>query len=208
MISLGLVRCVTLMMVALLGILGQVVTDTTGPALPDIPQSSLVSDSWGMLYGAAREAGVLAAILAVIVTCVQQVREQTAPGSLVLAPVFVLAYLAMPAVLPDDLGVLGALLVLFALLAICLGCWADLQPDHPGRPAYYSALGLVLATVIYVGALDTAVGVPALVMGPGVDQRVQWALELLALLVAPAALLITPGLKLVWQRPSQGAWWS
>ena len=205
MVSLGMVRCLTLALIALLGLLGQVVVPSSGPELPSAGEALV--EEWGLFYEVVREAGLLAALLGVVVACLQQVREETAPGTLVLTPLAVLAYLALPAVLPGDLGLLGALLSMAALLTISLGAWADLQPDHPGRPAYYSALGLVLAMVIYVGGLETAVGVPTAVMGSGADARVQWALELLALLVAPAALLLTPALKLVWQRPEAGPWW-
>ena len=207
MVSLGMVRCVSLLVIALLGVLGRVAAPDTGGVLPDLEGQALVEE-WGLLYSAVRQAGVLAAIAAVLAACVQQVREEVAPGTLVLAPLAVFAYLALPAALPADSGALGALLVMMALFAVCLGAWTDLQPDEPGRPAFYSALGVVLAMVVYVGGLERAVAVPSLVMGAGADPRALWGLELLAVLVVPAALTILPGLKLAWHRPDHGLWWT
>ena len=207
MVSLGMVRCVSLLVIALLGVLGRVAAPDTGGVLPGLEGQTLVRE-WGLLYSAVRQVGVLAAIAAVLVACVQQVREEVAPGTLVLAPLAVLAYLALPAALPADSGALGALLVMMALFAVCLGAWTDLQPDAPGRPAFYSALGVVLAMVVYVGGLERAVAVPSLVMGAGADPRALWGLELLAVLVVPAALTVLPGLKLAWHRPDRGLWWT
>ena len=199
MISLGAVRCVSLFVIALLGVLGRLVTPDTGAALPDLADQPLIEE-WGMLYSAVREAGVLAAVVAVLAACAMQIPDEVAPATLVLTPLAVLAYLAMPAVLPPDLGSLGALLVMMCLLAVCLGAWTDLQPDERGRPAFYSALGVVLALVVYVGGMEQAAAVPGLIMGDGADPRIQWALELLAVIAAPAALTILPGLKLAWHR--------
>ena len=207
MVSLGMIRCVSLLVIALLGVLGRVVTPESGAALPGLSGQPLVGE-WGLFYAAVRQAGVLAATWAVFAACVQQYRDEVAPGTLVLVPLAVLAYLALPAVLPADSGAVGGLLAMMALLSICLGAWADLQPDEPGRPAFYSALGVVLALVLYVGGLERAVAVPSLLMGPNADPRALWGLELLAVLVAPAALTFLPGLKLVWHRPARGPWWS
>lgn len=207
MLSLGMVRCTGLLFIALLGVLGQVVTPDSGAALPDLSGQPLVSE-WGLFYSAVRQTGVLAAIVAVFVACVQQYRDEVAPGTLVLAPLAILAYFALPAVLPADSGAIGGLLAMMALLAICLGAWADLQPDEPGRPAFYSALGVVLALVVYVGGLERAAAVPSLVMGQGADPRALWGLELLDVLVVPAALTLLPGLKLAWHRPDRGLWWT
>ena len=203
MISLGMLRCVSLLVIALLGVLGRVVTPESGAALPALAEQPLVGE-WGLFYAAVRQAGVLAATAAVFAACVQQYRDEVAPGTLVLAPLAVLAYLALPAVVPAGSGAVGGLLAMMALLAICLGAWADLQPDEPGRPAFYSALGVVLALVVYVGGLERAAAVPILIMGQGADPRALWGLELLAVLVAPAALTLLPGLKLVWPRPARG----
>ncbi len=205
--SLGMGRCVTLFIIALLGVLGRMVAPETGGALPDLEGQPLVSE-WGLLYSAVRQAGILAAIVGVLVACAMQNREEVAGGTLVLAPLAVLAYLALPAVLPPDSGALGALLAMMALFAVCLGTWTDLQPDDYGRPAFYSALGVVLALVVYVGGLEQAAAVPRLVMGADADPRALWGLELLAVLVVPAALTILPGLKLAWNRAPSGAWWS
>ncbi len=207
MLSLGMVRCVILLVIALLGVLGRMAAPDTGAALPDLSGQPLVRE-WGLFYSAVRQTGILAAIVAVLAACVQQCREEVAPGTLVLAPLAVLAYLALPAVLPADSGAMGALLAMMALLAICLGAWADLQPDDPGRPAFYSALGVVLALVVYVGGLEQAVSVPSLVMGANADPRALWGLELLAVLVVPAALTLLPGFKLAWHRPARGLWWT
>ena len=206
MISLGMIRCVSLLVIALLGVLGRVVTPESGAALPGLSGQPLVGE-WGLFYAAVRQAGVLAAIAAVFAACVQQYRDEVAPGTLVLTPLAVLAYLALPAVAAGS-GAVGGLLAMMALLAICLGAWADLQPDEPGRPAFYSALGVVLALVVYVGGLERAAAVPRLLMGQGADPRALWGLELLAVLVAPAALTLLPGLKLVWHRPARGPWWT
>ena len=250
MVSLGLVRSLSIMAIALLGILGQVAVDLSAydtdpdppgfgwplaepegwagswppdtddkraearrllgpPGLPDLPAESAISREWTAFYDAVRQLVVLAAILGVLVTALLQYREEVAEGSLVLSPIAVLAYLALPALLPDDLGMAAALLALVALTAIALGVWADLQPDDFGRPAWYSALGVTLAMVIYVGGLARAVAIPGQLVGAGPEMaQVRWALELLAVLVAPAALTVLPALKLAWHRRSRGPWWS
>ena len=199
MVSLGMVRCVSLLVIALLGVLGRMVTPDTGAYLPDLAAQPLVSE-WGMFYSVLRQAGLLAAIIAAFVACVQQLREETAESTLVLTPFLVLGYMALPAALPGDLGPIGALLAMMALFAIFLGAWADLQPNDPGRPAFYSALGVVLALVVYVGGLERAVAVPGLLIGPDADPRALWGLELLSLLVVPAALTVLPTLKTAWHR--------
>ena len=205
--SLGVIRCVSLLVIALVGVLGRMVAPETGGALPDLAGQPLIRE-WGLLYSAIRQAGILAAIVAVLVACAMQVREEVAGGTLVIAPLAVLAYLALPAMLPADAGAMGAVLAMMALFAVCLGAWTDLQPDDYGRPAFYSALGVVLALVVYVGGLEDAAAVPRLVMGADADPRALWGLELLAVLVAPAALTILPGLKLAWNRSANGVWWN
>ena len=207
MVSLGMVRCVSLLVIALLGVLGRMVTPETGAYLPDLAEQPLVSE-WGLFYSVLRQAGLLAAIIAVVVACVQQLREEASESTLVLTPFLVLAYMALPSVLPGDLGPLGALLAMMALFAIFLGAWADLQPDDPGRPAFYSALGVVLALVLYVGGREQAVAVPRRLIGPDADPRALWGLELLSILVVPAALTTLPALKTAWHRPSTGHWWN
>ena len=214
MVSLGAARSLSLLVIALLGVLGQVAVATpTGPDrgifLPDLGEVSLVSEHWSYFYFAVREVMVLVAIMGVLATAVLQYRDEPAKGCLVLSPFAVLAYLALPAFLPADLGPVGALLVMAALFAVALGAWVDLQPEEHGRPAYYSALGVVLALVMYVGNMERAIAVPGLVIGTeaGLDQ-IRWGLELLAVLIAPAALTALPALKLAWNRSSRGFWWS
>ena len=183
------------------------VAPETGGALPDLSEQPLIRE-WGLFYSAINQTGILVAIVAVLAACAMQGwDDRVAEGTLVIAPLGVLAYLALPAVLPPDSGAMGALLVMAALFAVILGAWTDNQPDDPGRPAFYSALGAVLALVVYVGGLDQAAAVPRLVMGADADPRTLWGLELLAVLVAPTALTIFPGLKLVWHRPASGPWW-
>ena len=263
MVSVGVVRSISLLLIALLGILGQVAVPTVegqvariydgelqvleqdnagqwdaqgdplpegyaGPEadryayqrydgragsllLPELGEASLVSEHWTPLYNGMREILIVVAILGVLVTAVLQYRDETASGALVIAPFAVLAYLALPVFLPDGQnGALGALLCLACLLAIALGTWADLQPDAYGRPPYYSALGVILAMVMYVGQLDTAVSVPGQVIGDDASMiQVRWGMELLAVIVAPAALVGLPALKLAWNRSPQGkVWWA
>ena len=213
MVSLGGARSLSLLMVALLGVLGQVAVATpTGPDrgifLPDLGDVSLVSVHWSYFYIAVREVMIVVAIVGVLATALLQYREEVAPGCLVLSPFAVLAYLALPVFLPADLGPVGALLVMAALLAIGLGAWVDLQPEAHGRPAFYSALGVILALVMYVGNMETAISVPGLVIGTeaGMDQ-VRWGMELLAVLIVPAALTALPSLKVAWNRADRGWWW-
>lgn len=218
MVSLGSVRAVSLLFIALLGVLGQVVpppelgSDTPQHLLPELDAEalSLVSEHWTPLYNGMRDMLIVVAIIGVLVTAALQYRDETATGSLVITPFAVLAYLALPLFLPDGVsGPLGALLCLAALLAIAIGAWADLQPDAYGRPPYYSALGVMLAMVIYVGQLSTAAAVPGQVIGvdPSMHQ-VRWGMELLAIMLAPAALTCLPALKLAWQRaPGGRVWW-
>ena len=207
MLSLGAARCVSLFVIALLGVLGRAFAPEADGSLPDLADQPLIEE-WGMLYDVVRQFCILGAIAAVLAACVQQVREEVDPCTLVLVPIAVLVYLALLEILPEDSGYTGSLLVMAGLLAICLGAWADLQPEERGRPAYYSALGMVLAMVIYVGGMEQAAAVPGLVMGEAPDPRVRWGLELLAVLVVPVTLTFLPGLKLAWQRPARGAWWS
>ena len=221
MVSLGAVRSVSILFIALLGVLGQVVPppDLANPAdtpqylLPELDAAalSLVSEHWTPLYNAMRELLIVVAILGVLVTAALQYRDETASGALVITPFAVLAYLALPVFLPAGTnGALGALLCMAALLAIAVGAWADLQPDAYGRPPFYSALGVILAMVMYVGQLDAAVAVPGQVIGLDSSMhQVRWGMELLAIMVAPASLTALPALKLAWQRAPQGrVWWS
>ena len=176
--------------------------------LPELDETALVSEHWGFFYGVVREVMLLVAIIGVLVTALMQYRDRTAGGCLVLTPIAVLAYLALPVLLPEGQEELGALLVFACLLAIGLGVWADLQPEDYGRPAYYSALGVTLAMVIYMGDLGRAVSVPVRVIGDDASMdQIRWGLELLAILVAPAALVALPTLKLAWNRSQRGLWW-
>ena len=221
MMSLGAVRAISLMFIAMLAVLGQVVpppelassADTPEYLLPELDGEalSLVSETWTPLYNTARNIFVLCAIIGVLVTGALQYRDDTAPGTFGVAPFAVLAYLALGAFGADHLsGALGALLVLACLLAICLGTWADLQPETYGRPAYYSALGVILAMVMYVGQMEAVAAVPGQVIGADPSMhKVRWGMELLSILVAPAALTILPALKLAWNRAPKGRlWWS
>ena len=99
----------------------------------------------------------------------------------------------------------GAVLLLGTQFAIVYAAMNDIQPEEPGRPSYVTALGYLIALVIYLGSFPAAVAVPDAVLGTELP-AVGWGAELLAVLVVPAFLIFCPALKGAWHRPARGFW--
>ena len=150
--------------------------------------------------------GFLALFLAAIVIALQQYKDGVTPGTLLLTPFAVVFYLMLPDFLPSGLGPgIVVLLMLGSLFAIVAAVLVDMQPEEPGRPAFHTALGYILALVMYLGSLTTAVGIPASLLGNDVP-AIRWGIELLSVLIVPAFLVFTPLFKAVWNRPASGFW--
>ena len=208
MASLGAARFLSLLIIALLGVLGQIGVAPLG--LPPLPADSL-AHGWERFYSPVREVYFLAAFLGAIAVCLLQYKDETTPGTLVLTPLSVAMYLALPSLakmLPADLGAgIPALFLLVTLIAIILSSLADIRPDEPGRPAYYTALGFIIALVMYLGSLGLAVSIPDTLLGNNLPS-IRWGIELLAVLVVPAFLIFTPMAKALWTRPPSGFWFA
>ena len=206
--SLGAARSLSLLLIALLGVLGQIGVAPLG--LPPLPADSL-SHGWERFYSPVREVGFLAVFLSAIAVSLLQYKAETTPGTLVLTPLAVAMYLALPSLsrmLPEDLGAgILALFLFVTLIAIILSVLADIRPEEPGRPAYYTALGFIIALVMYLGSLGFAVSIPDTLLGDELP-KVRWGTELLAVLVVPAFLIFTPMAKTLWNRPPRGFWFS
>ena len=196
-------RFLSLFVIAILGVLGQIGVAPVG--LPALPPEAL-SHGWERFYSPIREFGFLAVFLAGIIIALSQYKNETSPGTLLLTPIAVVLYLALPHFLPEDLAAgVVAVFLLLCLFAIVLGTLADIQPETPGRPAYISALGFVLALVMYLGSLGAAVSIPGALLGEELTS-VRWGVELLAVLVVPAFLIFTPLFKAIWTSPETGFW--
>ena len=196
-------RFLSLFVIAILGVLGQIGVAPVG--LPALPAESL-SHGWERFYSPIRELGFLAVFLAGIITAMSQYKNEATPGALPLTPLAVILYLALPHFLPDNSGAgVIAVFLLLCLFAIVLATVADIQPEAPGRPAYIPALGFVLALVMYLGSLGLAVSIPGNLLGADLPS-VRWGIELLAVLVVPGFLVFTPVFKAIWTRPETGFW--
>ena len=203
MSSLGFARFAALFIIAVLGLAGQVAVAPVG--LPDLPADTL-AHGWERFYSPVREVGFLALFLAAIVIALQQYKDGVTPGTLLLTPFAVVFYLMLPDFLPSGLGPgIVVLLMLGSLFAIVAAVLVDMQPEEPGRPAFHTALGYILALVMYLGSLTTAAGIPASLLGNNVP-AIRWGIELLSVLIVPAFLVFTPLFKAVWNRPASGFW--
>ena len=203
-LSIGSIRVLSLLVVALTGVLMEVAVPPLG--LPPLPDT--LSHGWDRFYSPfTREVGFIGALLGALAIALTQYKERVQDAlTLVLTPLSVGLYLSLPHLLPDSLGpAVGTVFLLASQFTILLAVIADMQPEEPGRPSYVTALGFLIALVMYLGSFPAAAGVPYAILGSDLP-AVGWGSELLALLVLPSFLIFCPLFKGVWHRPPRGFW--
>ena len=205
-ISLGSMRVLSLLVVALLGVLVEISVPPFG--LPSLPET--LSQGWDRFYSPfTREVGFIGALLSALALALTQYKERVQESlPLILTPITVGIYLSLPHLLPTGIAPgIGAVFLLASQLAIVLAVLSDLQPEQPGRPSYVTALGFLIALVMYLGAFPTAAGVPYAILGTEMPAA-GWGGELMAVLVLPAFLIFGPMFKGIWHRPPRGFWFA
>ena len=203
-ISLGNARVFSLIIVAFLGVMVQILTAPFGlPAPPDT-----LAHGWDRFYTPlTQEAGFLGSLVGAIAVALLQYKEEVHQDEgfpLPLTPLCVAAYLLLPDLLPGQ-SAIGMIFLLGSQFAILVSIMLDMQPQLPGRQPYIMAVGYLIGLVLYMSSFTTAAAIPQSLLDPN-QPALTWGTELLAVLVVPAFLIFAPTLKGAWHRPSQGFW--